>query len=151
MLPLDAKVTFDASQLTKALKDLATRGGNVGNVMPVIAEDICTEIINRFELQSGYEQGKWQDDKPATIAARRVSKSPKILEDSGVLLGSITPYDDGETAEGYTNVPYAKYHVSPEPRKIIPLRDFTDIDFGSVSDRAMELILSEVAVMDGSS
>jgi phage gpG-like protein len=150
MLPLDVKVTFDASELTKALSDFATRGGNVGNLTPVIAEDLVSAILERFELQSGYEQGKWPEDKPATLAARRVSKEPKILEDSGVLLGSFMAFDTAETAEGYTNVPYAKYHVSPEPRKIIPLRDFTDIDFGSVTDRAMDLILSEVAVMDGS-
>lgn len=144
MLPDDVKVKFDASQLLKVISDFATRGGNVAELMPVIAEDLTACVVERFELQSGFEQGKWPDLAAATIERRRNSQSVKALEDTGVLLGSITAFDSADTAEAYTNVPSAKYHVSPEPRKVIPLRDFTDIDFGSVSDRATELILSEI-------
>lgn len=148
MLPLDVKTSYDASALTKLMRDFGTRGGNVGNLTPVIAEDLVSCILERFELQSGFSQGAWEALEDSTIDARRVSKSPKMLEDSGVLLGSITPFDDAETAEAYTNVPYAKYHVSAEPRTKIPLRDFTDIDFAAVSDRAAELVLAELTTFD---
>ncbi len=145
MLPLDVKATLDMSPLQEVMKEFFTRGGEASNIMPVIAEDLASDVVERFELQSGFEQGPWQELADATIEARRVSKDPKALEDTGVLLGSITPYSDDDIAEAYTNVPYAKYHTSPEPRHVIPLRDFTDIDMGSIQDRAMDLALGELA------
>lgn len=143
-LPEDVRVKLDDHELKAVLADFQTRGGNIGNLTPIFAEDICSAIVERFELQSGFQQGQWQDDKQATLDRRPSSASPLILQSSGVMLGSITPFDTPDTAEGYTNVPYAKYHVSPEPRTIIPLRDFTDIDFDALSTRAINVVLDEI-------
>jgi phage gpG-like protein len=145
MLPLDVKATLDMRPLQDVMGDFLARGGEAGNVMPVIAEDLTSAVVERFELQSGFEQGPWDPLKKATLDARRKSKSPQTLEDTGVLIGSITPFDDADTAEAYTNVPYAKYHTSKEPRTVIPLRDFTDVDMGSIQDRAIDLVLGEIA------
>lgn len=59
---------------------------------------------------------------------RRWQGNPKLLQDTGVLVGSLTPHTAEDLIEVYTNVPYAKYHVSAAPRHKIPLRDFFDID-----------------------
>jgi phage gpG-like protein len=70
----------------------------------------------------------------------------KILQDKGVLVGSITP-DWGEQsgeiyAEAYTNVPYAVFHISPEPRRIIPLRDFFVVDEAHFQREVLEITLN---------
>lgn len=65
--------------------------------------------------------------KPAK-SYRRWQGNPKLLQDTGVLIGSLTPFTAEDLVEVYTNVRYAKYHVSPAPRKKIPLRDFFAID-----------------------
>jgi phage gpG-like protein len=65
--------------------------------------------------------------KPAK-SYRRWQGNPKLLQDTGVLVGSLTPYTSDDVIEVYTNVRYAKYHVSHAPRHKIPLRDFFDID-----------------------
>jgi phage gpG-like protein len=66
-----------------------------------------------------------------------------ILQDTGNLAGSIMPYADGEVAEAFTNVPYAGYHISDAPRKKIPKRDFTDIDFETAQAEAVDVILAQ--------
>jgi phage gpG-like protein len=67
-----------------------------------------------------------------------------ILQDTGNLAGSIMPYADQAVAEAFTNVPYAGYHVSDAPRKRLPKRDFTDIDFEAAQAEAVDMILSQV-------
>lgn len=59
---------------------------------------------------------------------RRWQGSPKLLQDTGNLVGSLQRDWSDTAVEIFTNVPYAKYHVSPEPRHKIPLRDFFAID-----------------------
>lgn len=77
----------------------------------------------------------------------------KILQDRGILAGSITP-DTGDSsgqiyAEAYTNVPYAVFHVSPEPRTIIPLRDFFAIDEEHFAAEATEIVLASLTRRSG--
>ncbi|MFZ5896816.1 MAG: phage virion morphogenesis protein [Myxococcota bacterium] len=140
----DCKVTLDASALPEALKAYERFGGNLADLMPLVAEDLVEATLERFELESGHEQGPWQPLAPSTLARRRHSKSPKMLRDSGVLFGSIAGAHGEDWAEAYTNVPHAKYHTSKAPRSHLPLRDFFDIDLDAVSERAAELILGEL-------
>jgi phage gpG-like protein len=71
---------------------------------------------------------------------RRWQGEPKLLQDTGVLVGSLTPNWNDELVEVYTNVPYAKYHVSPEPRHKIPLRDFFAIDAAAFEQDVIDML-----------
>jgi phage gpG-like protein len=147
----DVKIAFDFSKLDEIVEEFRRRGGNTAEVMPVIAEDMVTEVIERFDLQSGFEQGPWQELSDATLAARRASQDPQALKDTGNMWGSVTPFSGDDLAEAYTNVPYSKYHTSHDPRikkadgsDLLPMRDFMDIDWPKVIENAGELLLAEM-------
>lgn len=76
----------------------------------------------------GTRPKKSTKSKRVAKSYRRWQGNPKLLRDRGILIGSLTPFTAEDLIEVYTNVPYAKYHVSAEPRHVIPLRDFFDID-----------------------
>jgi|SRR6187551_311957 len=75
---------------------------------------------------------------------REASIAFTILQDTGNLAGSIMPYADQSVAEAFTNVPYGGFHVSDAPRKRLPKRDFTDIDFEAAQREAVDMILSQI-------
>jgi len=86
------------------------------------------------------------EQKPRTTS-RKVPKShrrwqgePKLLRDRGIMIGSLAPYTTEDLIEVYTNVPYAKYHVSHEPRHKIPLRDFFDINTAKFEQDIVDMI-----------
>lgn len=68
----------------------------------------------------------------------------KLLQDTGNLIGSITPEWKATYVETFTNVPYAKYHISPLPRRVIPLRDFFDIDMDRFESDVVNMILRHI-------
>jgi phage gpG-like protein len=141
------KVTYDASAVPEALQEFLGRGGNLQTVTEVVALDLVAAVEANFEGERGHKQGAWPDLADSTIASmsdRRGESAYKLLQDNGVLAGSIEPHHEGTTAEAFTNVPYAKYHVSPEPREIIPLRDFLDVNLDAIAESTAELLLSEV-------
>ena len=74
----------------------------------------------------------------------KLAQTYKILQDTGNLVGSITPDFDERSWEAYTNVPYARYHVSRAPRRKIPLRDFFDIDQERFMDEVTDVILTAI-------
>ena len=122
---------------------------------PAIAEAMHAEVLEVFETE-GY--GEWPPLADSTLDRRllyskkamgkrkkkRRSSNPKLLQDTGNLVGSLVEDWDDHVVEVYTNVPYAKYHTSPEPRHIIPLRDFTDIDRDAFEDDVANMILLHV-------
>lgn len=132
---------------------------------PAIAEAMHAEVLEVFETE-GY--GEWPPFAASTLAERsfqprarnkdgslkrtkkgklvkrRARGNPKLLQDTGNLVGSLVEDWDDHVVEVYTNVPYAKYHTSPEPRHIIPLRDFTDIDRDAFEDDVANMILLHV-------
>jgi phage gpG-like protein len=130
------------ADLASAVEELERRGLSIDEYSPVIAEELVAKVLERFELESGHQQGAWQELSDETLKNRRASESPKMLRDTDVMFGSITPWSEGNVAEAFTNVPYAKYHVSHEPRTKIPLRDFFDIDREEVAQYGAELILN---------
>lgn len=141
---------LDYDELVNALALLEEAGGDVGGeVMPVIAEMLVSATLDVFEHEGAVAgKPKWPELAESTLrkrAKRQPSGVFKILQDTGVLVSSITPVvTEQNVAEAFTNVPYAGYHISAEPRKVIPLRDFTDIDFDTVQADATDVILAQL-------
>lgn len=130
------------SELGRIVEELERKGGSVDEYAEPIAEQMVEAVLERFELESGFMQGPWP---PSDFSHRsRQAENNKLLRDTGVMFGSITPWADGNVAEAFTNVPYAKFHVSHEPREVIPLRDFFDISIDAIAEYACEIILSGV-------
>lgn len=144
-----ARISF--VPLAEALEQLANAGASVSaEVMPVIAEDLVAAVHEVF-LKEGAVANKpkwpgfwWERQGLPRPKGRRWQGVLHLLQDSGVLAGSITPIHEALVAEAFTNVPYAGFHVSQRPRRVIPLRDFTDIDFDQVQEDAADLILSQL-------
>lgn len=136
-----ASVSVDMSGVEYAIKEIVARGKNTRYVMKSISLLLVEEVDEMFET-SGH--GKWDGYAESTQRRRGHIDNAKMLIDTGRLAASITPASDAVSAEAFTNVEYAKYHVSDAPRTKIPLRDFFDIDTGSVVEEAIDLILKEV-------
>jgi len=141
----------------------------VHELAPAIAEAMHAEVLEVFETE-GYGQwdGFWWQrrglPKPGEVFSgpiqrgqgkrqkkqlrrgklaksnRRWQGQPKLLQDTGNLVGSLTPNWDENAVEVYTNVPYAVFHVSPAPRRKIPLRDFFAIDAEAFEQDVVDMI-----------
>lgn len=141
----EGEVAFDMGPLGRALEQIGNAGAEVmAQAAPVIAENLVFHVQEVFEKE-GAVAGKprWQDLAESTKAKRR-GTSYVILQDSGLLAGSITAHSEGPIAEAFSNVPYAGYHISQRPRHKIPLRDFTDIDFELAEKEAADTILAQL-------
>ncbi len=135
------RADFDA--LKGLLDDLERATGDVSRAMPVIAEALHFEVLEVFEKEGAVGgKPKWKGLAPSTLKRRRASANPKILQDTTNLVGSITPDHGDSFVEAFTGVPYATYHISKAPRRIIPLRDFFDIDQEAFIDEAADIIVS---------
>jgi phage gpG-like protein len=136
-------VRADFSALTGLLDDLERATGDVPRVMPIIAEAMVSEVLRVFEMEGAVGgEPKWEDLAESTKNRRRSSTSFKILQDTTVLVGSITPDHGDDYVEAFTNVPYAVYHISKAPRRVIPLRDFFAIDQEEFLAEASDIIVS---------
>jgi phage gpG-like protein len=146
-------VRVDFSELLGVADDLTRNTRDVPRLMNVIAEALVSEVQENF-MREGATGGrpKWPDLADSTKRKRR--KGPgrrrgapategnfKILQDRGILAGSIYPDTGDVYAEAYTNVPYAVFHISPEPRRIIPLRDFFAIDEQAFTAEVTSIVL----------
>jgi phage gpG-like protein len=161
-------------ELQGALGVYERRGNQISALAPAVADSLVAEVLNVFETE-GYGQWPrfwWERrglPKPGEafsgpiqrgqtkrqkrlLRRKKVSKrnrrwqgTPKLLQDTGNLVGSITPDHHGITAEAYTNVPYAKYHASRRPRSKIPLRDFFAIDQAAFTRDVTDMVLRFMA------
>lgn len=102
------------------------------------------DVMDHFRKQEGPDVfgtlKKWKKLSPLTIHMRRKgkrSRGMKILQDKGILIGSIGALHGSQGAEVGTNVDYAKDHQYGNPMKNIPKRAFLWI-----SDLAAERILN---------
>lgn len=138
--------------LKKAVDETLKHGGNLEGVSEAVAEELVAAVEQNFQDERGFQQGPWP--KRAGRIGELVERirggvaegqNRKLLQDTGVLAGSITPAHQGLEAEAFTDVPYAIFHVSDEPRTVIPLRDFLDVDLETIADNTADLILSEFA------
>jgi len=118
----------------------------MGELAPAIAESMHYYVMEEFETKG---RGKWatfwwqRDGKPKP-KGKRWQGNPQLLKNTSNLANSLTPAWDDHIVEVYTNVPYAKYHVSPEPRSKIPLRDFTAIDVDAFEGDVADMILDRL-------
>ena len=134
------EVGIGDADLVAALEYWHRKGKNQRDAMRHCALILVEEVDDMFET-SGH--GKWKGLAAST--RKRRGESARILMDTGRLAASITPVYDANTAEAFTNVSYAKYHVSDqEPRTKIPKRDFFDINVPAVVDEFVDFILKEV-------
>lgn len=142
----------------------------LGEIAPAVAESMHAEVLEMFETEGhGQWPGFWWQraglPAPGTpksgpvqrgdskrqkkaLGRGKVAKSnrrwqgnPKLLQDTGNLVASMTPEWDEHIVEVYTNVPYAKYHASHEPRHVVPLRDFFDIDVEAFEQDVVDMLL----------
>lgn len=137
------KATINFEELHGIVRLFEERGRRaMGELAPAIAEAMHSEVLEVFETE-GY--GTWPQFADSTLDRKlfgpRKSSNPKLLQDTGVMVGSLTPNWDEDIVEVYTNIPYAKYHVSHEPRRVIPLRDFFAIDIETFEGDVADMLL----------
>jgi len=110
-------------------------------VTPVIAEILVAAVQDVFESE-GF--GKWPELADSTIAQRRggPGQAIKILQDSGLLAGSINPESSPDSASAFTNVPYGAWHVIGTEH--MPKRDFLEVDADLVQFEAAEVLLEAI-------
>lgn len=125
------------------------RAENVpAEMMPIIGEALVTQVLDVFETE-GY--GEWEPYAESTLNRKlfgpRRTPNPKLLQDTGNLVGSITPVWDEASGEvsAYTNVPYGVYHTSRAPRRQLPMRDFWAIDVVFFEEDVAQMLEFRVA------
>jgi phage gpG-like protein len=112
------------STLQLVLQQLQHQAQSIHNALPIIAEMLVAGVHDVFEA----EGPGWAPLAEATLRARRGGGAgAKILQDTGMMSGSISPGWGDNYAEAFAGVSYAIYHVSKEPRHHLPLRDFFNL------------------------
>lgn len=128
--------------LERMIQSLEKRGRDFRSANRQIANVLVTAVEDEFETEG---RGRWPPLAASTLAGRRKSGGgAKMLQDTGRLAGSVRPRSDSNSAEAFTDVEYAVFHTSDEPRTLIPKRDFTDIDVDDVFAEIENIILSEL-------
>jgi phage gpG-like protein len=114
---------------------------------PAIAESMHAEVMEVFETE-GY--GQWPGlakPKPTKKKRGKVKRrrrgAPKLLQDTGNLAGSMTPAHNADVVEVYTNVRYAKFHVTGT--RHMPKRDPFAIDREAFEADVADMVLFRVA------
>lgn len=129
------EVRVDSSDLVNELRKLEQMGANLESVNEQLAQIMHVMVEDKFE-----DQGPgWTGFAESTLRRRRVSTSPKLLQDTGDMVGSLQPAAGADFAEVFTNKAYARYHLEGDG---VPKRDFFAIDI----DKALEtfgLIVTE--------
>jgi phage gpG-like protein len=137
-MPGETVISIDATEITKELKKLQNRGYNLTEVNMQLAQILHVMVEDKFE-----EQGPgWEPFADSTLRRRRHSKSPKLLQDSGDLVGSMMPESGPDFAEVFTNKAYAKYHIEGDG---VPKRDFFDIDTAKALEIFDQILTTEIA------
>ena len=131
-------VKVDGSKLVKLLRRFERAGGDLTPAMQVIAEQLVSAVNDEFESAG---RGRWPALEASTIARRRKKgRGAQILKDTGRLAASIRGDAGSDWAMAATDVGYAVYHVSHEPRRVIPLRNFFDVPETVIEDAAQTLL-----------
>lgn len=134
-------VHVDVKSLLKVLDRFERRAKNIRPLMPTIAQILVTAVEDEFETEG---RGRWPDLAPSTIRQRRKGGAgAKILQDTGVLVGSIRPDHGADFAEAGTDVPYIVYHLEGGPK--IPKRNPFEVDLDEVYDEVIDLLTTEIA------
>ena len=108
------------SELGKVLQGLQAQGTNIERHLPAVGELLYAAVQDVFEA----EGPGWQDLADSTKAQRRGS-SYKILQDTGLLVGSLAPSYGTTYVEIVDGTTYGHYHVTGTKR--MPKRDWTEL------------------------
>lgn len=100
-------IMLDVSGLEAPIRELEARGKGINHLLPIIAQDLIAAVEDVYE-----EEGPgWEDLKDSTKKARRGS-SYKILNDTGVMIGSTSPRFGSNWAEAFAGASYADFHAT---------------------------------------
>lgn len=112
------EVEFDLSELTAGLERLLPENLDLEPAMQAVGEMLVRAVHDEFETEG---QGDWPPLAESTLAKR--GEDAVMLRDTDRWYASNQPESDDESAGVYTDVEYAVFHVSSEPRSVIPLRN----------------------------
>jgi phage gpG-like protein len=128
------------STLNKELAAIAAQGRSIDKALPIIAEMLVGGVHDVFEA----EGPGWEPLADSTVARRR-GTSHKILQDTGIMAGSISPQHGSTWAEAVDGTSYGIFHTSSAPREKIPLRDFFDLGpfEGPLLDEVADLLAGQ--------
>ncbi len=141
-MPEISSVKVDFGELKFWLNALADRGRNLKEITSGLALILIEQVDENFATAG---HGEWPPLAPATLAKRRGGGGgAQILVDTGRLAASMKADTGNDYVEVFTNVKYAKFHVSPLPRKKIPLRNFLAIDMDKFGREALEILIAEI-------
>ena len=141
-MPDKAGIHFEElAGIVRIYQDRARRA--FGELAPSVAEAMHAQVLEEFETEGRgrWDPFWWQRDGKPKPQGRRWRGNPKLLQDRGVMVGSMTPdWNDG-AVEVYSNNRYIKFHASRAPRSKIPLRDPFDIDVVAFEADVADMVL----------
>jgi phage gpG-like protein len=120
---MSSGVDVDTSELDRELKRLGRRAIDYSPVTPVMAEILVGYVNDEWDSAG---RGRWPGLAESTKKKRR-GTSYQILKDTGRAAASVRGDSDHESASAVTDTSYMVYHVSDQPRTMIPQRDPFDV------------------------
>jgi phage gpG-like protein len=135
----ELKVDYQ-SNLNQVILQYHNRGAQIGAYMPAAAELLVSAVHDVVEA----EGPGWEPLKEATLARRRKhGRDAKMLQDTGVALGTLDTAYGADFAEAVFGVPYMMPHVDGAPSINLPRRDPTDLGpfEGPLLDEVSKLLL----------
>jgi phage gpG-like protein len=137
-------IIIDNSDLLRAV---ARSRGRINDLAPsfrVVGAMLVAAIDEEFDTAG---HGRWPPLAASTLAKRRQKgRGAEPLKDKGLMAADISAESDAMSASAGTGKKYARFHVSDEPRSVIPLRNFLDVPdrvFDEAEDVLMRGILGE--------
>lgn len=140
-----ARPVIEYSELQHAVRLYEERGSRaITELMPAFAEALVGEVLEVFETEGygSWDPYWWEREAKPKPSGRRWQGDPKLLQDTGNLVGSITPDWDDTTVEAFTNVRYAKFHVTGT--RHMPERNFMAINVEAYEKDVAEMILLRI-------
>ena len=102
------------------LRLLATKGEDLAPMLDELGQDEVARVVQRFEQSRSPDGPAWQ-----ALKRQRPSGGDRPLQDTGVLMGSITAQVHGNTLQIGTATDYAHYHQFGTQH--IPARPFLGV------------------------
>jgi phage gpG-like protein len=137
----DIKAEADGS-VTRVLLTYQSAAQSIDKATPVIAKMLHAAVLDVFEA----EGPGWQKLELTTLAKRR-GGAGMILQDTGIMAGTLGEFHGFDYSEVAAAASYSIYHVSKLPRRHLPLRDFTNLGpfEGPLLEDVAEFIANQVA------
>lgn len=133
-------VTLDAAELEQLLERKQHAQREIALAFAVAAEDLVAAVVDRIESEG---DGSWPDLAESTIARRRKGGAgAKMLQDRGILKGSIRADSGDDWASASTSVAYIVYHL--DGGEVIPKRNPFELR-DEVFEDAAQLVAQAVA------